>query len=1631
LSANVSDDFSSVVQAEYFEGTDPGEGNGTPMTVFMGLATTNLPTNLSLGQHTFTVRAKNSFGNWTRGTLPTAVLTVTAPILSGKVTNSANTGLSGVRVDVANQANHTNIIATTTTDSSGNYSVSIPAPGTYDVIYTPSDTLHYQQLIKTGINLTVSNTLNVQLASVKHVISGTITNSNGNPVSMDLNFRSTTNSNVSVTVTSSISNGHYSAMVDAGTYYLAQITGTAQPQSGAAVIRPYNVNLLVDANSGDVTQDLQIPVGHINVTVKDGYGNLTSGATVSVHDEFALFPIVAGGDVQYVNVSTFLGTSNSSGSVALGVIATAYSPGSICANISGHVTCNSSTVTLAPNDTASVLIQAPAQTPPAPTGLTAASPTSTAPVLNWNAVSVASSYNIYRDGQKIGSVIGATFTDSSLTISGSYTYTVTSVSALSVESPASNAVTVIFSVPRPVVTNVHANPATITLGQSATLSADVTDSFASVVAAEYFEGTDPGEGNGIPMTIMLGVATATLPTNLSLGQHTFTVRAQDSIGNWTRGTLPTTQLTVTLPTLNGRVLNGANEGLSGVRVDVVDPSDHSIALYTTSTNGSGNYSLSINPGTYDVIFTPSGNVYSQTTKTNVDLTTSSTLDVVLVLAPHVFHGTLKDKNNTVISGATLSLHNQGGQTFTTTTGGNGSFSVSVNPAAYSLTISYNQLGAPTAFVPNHFTLSGGTFDLTRDVEANLVVKAVTLSLTTKSTLTNAVVGNVNLNISTSTATTLYDGSAVYSGSASYGAITDGTTGVASIVVLADSQYGVNAVPPANSGVVATQFGLEGPITADTPRDLPLDADIAHFSGAFTDNAATPAGIPGATVRLSGPLGTFQATTDSSGNFNIEAAAGSYSLSVSGSKPGGSSLRIPDSYNFMGGTADLSAGDVVQNLRLSAAQVDVRAKSAFGANLSDVTIQLSGVPASVELYPGGSFTASASSSGVTNGSGVASLVVTKGLAYGTKATPQAGSGYIVTNLAPGTVVTDDTAWDIMLSRDLKDFSGTIKDKNNLPVKGATVRLDGNEPDQHYGFTTGADGGYHLQVAPNSAYSLQVSGTKSAADPDAYVPDNFALASTINITTDTTKDVTVVAVSLDILARDDRLTPVALVGINFSSSGSQNGFAASSSNINRTTEFNGHTRLLMLANTTYTISATPPPLMGYVNTTFNGTSPITQNSEVVIEFQNHVPLAPTDLTAHSPTNTSPALQWSAVTNAHHYIIYRDGLPIDTSLTTSFADTTLTADGSYQYRVSAVSPDNYEGLKSDPIDVFYDTTPPDIGYDVTPTPNDAGWNKTDLVVTFNCSDPGGSGIASCSPPVPVSTETAGLDVPGTAVDKAGNSKTVTAHVKLDKTAPVPEPPTWTANPMARGSSTTITVSAPDPGALSGLAAGEYFIDNDPGVGNGIPMSVNGNNLSATFGSSLPAGVYKIGVRAQDAAGNWSETETDYLVVYDPAITLGVMGQSKDLVPSLANGDILPGLNAAGQTDTAEYGMGVDYKNGVLDPHNDFRFSYDTGTHCNTPSPVNCHTFELNATSFSWLLIDQTNDSRGRFQGSATVIIDGASSTHPFTVEGIDGQRLSPATSDYFVLKIYATGANPATASPIYRVSGYLNKQNAVEVR
>jgi hypothetical protein len=82
--------------------------------------------------------------------------------------------------------------------------------------------------------------------------------------------------------------------------------------------------------------------------------------------------------------------------------------------------------------------------------------------------------------------------------------------------------------------------------------------------------------------------------------------------------------------------------------------------------------------------------------------------------------------------------------------------------------------------------------------------------------------------------------------------------------------------------------------------------------------------------------------------------------------------------------------------------------------------------------------------------------------------------------------------------------------------------------------------------------------------------------------------------------------------------------------------------------------------------------------------------------------------------------------------------------------------------------DRTAPGIAGGQSPPATD-GWNNSAVTVSFTCDD-ALSGVATCSGPVTLAAETAGTMVPGTAVDRAGNSgSTSWGPVRIDLTPPI----------------------------------------------------------------------------------------------------------------------------------------------------------------------------------------------------------------------------------------------------------------------
>jgi VCBS repeat protein len=164
-----------------------------------------------------------------------------------------------------------------------------------------------------------------------------------------------------------------------------------------------------------------------------------------------------------------------------------------------------------------------------------------------------------------------------------------------------------------------------------------------------------------------------------------------------------------------------------------------------------------------------------------------------------------------------------------------------------------------------------------------------------------------------------------------------------------------------------------------------------------------------------------------------------------------------------------------------------------------------------------------------------------------------------------------------------------------------------------------------------------------------------------------------------------------------------------------------------------------------------------------------------------------------------------------------------------------------------VRIDKTTPTIASSQTPAANGAGWNNSDVTVTFTCAD-SLSGVATCTTPALLNGDGADQVVTGTVVDRAGNSATVSHTVNLDKTPPGLTMPVL-ASSYVYNASLTLTFGSAD--ALSGIATSQ--------------ATFNGSAIQsgATFTLNHP-GTNTFTLTATDVAGNTSTRTLTFSVLY-----------------------------------------------------------------------------------------------------------------------------------------------------------------------
>ncbi len=184
-----------------------------------------------------------------------------------------------------------------------------------------------------------------------------------------------------------------------------------------------------------------------------------------------------------------------------------------------------------------------------------------------------------------------------------------------------------------------------------------------------------------------------------------------------------------------------------------------------------------------------------------------------------------------------------------------------------------------------------------------------------------------------------------------------------------------------------------------------------------------------------------------------------------------------------------------------------------------------------------------------------------------------------------------------------------------------------------------------------------------------------------------------------------------------------------------------------------------------------------------------------------------------------------------------------------------------------VGVDNDPPTITASASPQPNAAGWNKTNVTVTFTCND-ANSGIASCTSPVTVSTEGANQVVTGTATDRAGNTATTSVTVNLDKTAPSVTPAIAPAPNGADWNNTDVVITYACADGLSDVQSCPAPITTTAeGAGQVISATatdVAGNSATSTVTLNIDKTPPAISPAASPAANAHGWNNTDVTVSF-----------------------------------------------------------------------------------------------------------------------------------------------------------------------
>ena len=110
--------------------------------------------------------------------------------------------------------------------------------------------------------------------------------------------------------------------------------------------------------------------------------------------------------------------------------------------------------------------------------------------------------------------------------------------------------------------------------------------------------------------------------------------------------------------------------------------------------------------------------------------------------------------------------------------------------------------------------------------------------------------------------------------------------------------------------------------------------------------------------------------------------------------------------------------------------------------------------------------------------------------------------------------------------------------------------------------------------------------------------------------------------------------------------------------------------------------------------------------------------------------------------------------------------------------------------------------------------------------------------------------------------------------------------------------------------INSAEYFFDTDPGIGNGIPLSMTGNMDSSSYTgnistSGLLPGTHQLCIRSKTNDGKWSNYEIKKIKILTQGNTITQAEYFYDTDPGFGNGTQ---ITITGNADSSDFAGNVN---------------------------------------------------------------------------------------------------------------------------